>query len=119
MISIGLGLTPGPVPGRPRSCSLTFRHLLQQLEDGALLDERLRLEEVEGGGELSSRHLLLLQLVEVRVQLLLGLRQNPAAARLSGRLLPHQQVPLSRVGHPVDRSDKPQEGQVHDHGPAE
>jgi len=96
------------------SCEITFRHLLQQLEDRTLPDERPRSEEVDGRRERPGGHLSLLPATQPAVQLLLGRRQRHPAARLPGRLLPRQQVPPSRVRHPIGRPYEPQEDHAGD-----
>lgn len=110
-----VGLLYGPLP----VCELTFRHLLQQFEDGALLDERLCPEEVNGREEVCSGHLLLLQLPEASVQLLLCGGQCQQASRPPGHLLAHQQVPASGIGHRLASLQEPQQGERGEQGQAE
>lgn len=97
----------------------TFWHLLQQLEHSTLPNERLWFKKVESRREECGRHLLLFQQMEASVQPLLGSREHQQSSGLSGRLLAHQQVPASRVGHPVDLPHKPQKGDVRDQNQAE
>lgn len=64
----------------------TFRHLLEQAEDGAGPDEGPGLEEVHGGRKICSRHLLLLHLKQKGVQPLLSIGQHHLPTRLHGDL---------------------------------
>ena len=77
---------------------MTFGHLLKQGEDGALLYERLGLEEVHGRGERRPGHLPPFHRTEPRVELRLAGRQRHRASDLPGGLQAHEGVPLGGVG---------------------
>lgn len=77
----------------------TFRHLLQQAEDGTGLDEVSGLEEVHGGRKVRLHHLLLFHFQQQRVQPLLGISQHHLPTCLHGGLQLYEGLSLSRVGY--------------------
>lgn len=75
----------------------TFRHFLQQAEDGTAPDEGPGLEEVHGRREVRSQDLLLLHFEKASIQQLLLVVQYHLPACLHGGLLLYERLPLPGV----------------------